>query len=121
MNNPVITGTVHLIEPTKSFGQKGFRKRTLVVEQVNGKFTNYIPIEFLQDACDRVDELSVGDKVTVNYRLVGRKWQKDPQSEVKFFLSAEASGFQRLNAGSGIVAEPVSSDMGFDDDDSAPF
>ncbi len=95
MSDAIISGTVHLIEPTKTFGQKGFRKRLVVLEQDSGqgRFINYIPVEFIQDGCDNVDNLSVGDVVDIKYRLSGRKWQRDPQSEVKFFLSAEALSF----------------------------
>ena len=101
MNQPTVTGTIHLIEPTKTFGQKGFRKRLVVVEQSTGRFTNYLPLEFVQDSCDSVDELKVGDEVCIPYRLTGRKWQRDEQSEVKFFLSAEAMGFDVLNSSGG--------------------
>jgi len=106
MNQPTVTGTVHLIEPTKTYGQKGFRKRLVVVEQSTGRFTNYLPMEFVQESCDTVDELNVGDKVEIPYRLTGRKWQRDPQSEVKFFLSAEAMGFEVISqAGEAAVAD----------------
>jgi len=43
--------------------------------------------------CDTVDQMNVGDEVEVEYRLSGRKWQRDQNSEVKYFLSAEALGF----------------------------
>lgn len=91
-----IRGIVHLIESTKTFGQKGFRKRLVVLEQDNGRFVNYIPLEFIGDACDSCDGLNVGDEIEANYRLSGRKWQRDPQSEVKFFLSAEAMSFRSV-------------------------
>ncbi len=35
----------------------------------------------------------------VAYRLSGRKWQRDAQSDVKYFLSAEATGFQVVKKG----------------------
>lgn len=92
-----IRGVVHLIEATKTFGQKGFRKRLVVLEQDNGRFVNYIPLEFIGDACDSCDNLSVGDEIEANFRLSGRKWQRDPQSEVKFFLSAEALSFRTVS------------------------
>ena len=95
MSEPTVQGVVHLIERTKTFGQKGFRKRLVVLEQDKSKFTNYIPLEFLQDGCDRVDDLNLGDEVEVGYRLSGRKWQRDEHSEVKFFLSAEATSRTR--------------------------
>ncbi len=92
-------GIVHLIEETKTYGQKGFRKRLVVLEQDNGRFANFVPVEFVRDSCDTVDEMSVGNEVEISYQLSGRKWQKDPSSEVKFFLSAEAISFKVLTAG----------------------
>ncbi|MGE0759235.1 MAG: DUF3127 domain-containing protein [Pirellulaceae bacterium] len=97
MSDAKVRGIVHLIDDTKTYGQKGFRKRMVVLEQDNGRFTNYVPLEFTNDGCDSVDDLKVGDEVEVTYRLSGRKWQKDPQSEVKFFLNAEALRFKVLD------------------------
>jgi hypothetical protein len=98
MSEAKVRGVVHLIEETKTFGQKGFRKRTVVLEQDNGRFPQHIPIDFVRDACESVDDLSVGDEVEIAYSLGGRRWQRDPQSEVKFFLSAEAISFKKLSA-----------------------
>jgi hypothetical protein len=125
MSNSKVRGTVHFIEETKTFGQKGFRKRTVVLEQQNGRFSNFIPIEFTNDACDTVDEMKQGDEVDVTYRLSGRKWQKDPTSEVKYFLSAEAMGFNRVGEGSsGMSHDDVNdtfSQAAADDGSDAPF
>jgi len=101
MSNATVTGKVEVIEETKTYGQKGFRKRMVVLEQDNGRFTNYIPVEFIQDGCDSVDQMNVGDEVEITYRLSGRKWQRDPNSEVKYFLSAEGMSFNVLSAASG--------------------
>ncbi|MFM8704209.1 MAG: DUF3127 domain-containing protein [Planctomycetia bacterium] len=73
MKDPTVRGVVHLIEETKTFGQKGFRKRLVVLEQSKGTFTNFIPVEFVKDGCDAVDDLSVGDEIEVNSRLSGRR------------------------------------------------
>ncbi|MCH2212813.1 MAG: DUF3127 domain-containing protein [Fuerstiella sp.] len=100
MSHATVTGIVHVIEETKTYGQNGFRKRLLVLEQDNGRFTSHIPVEFIQDSCDTVDQLKIGDEVEVTYRLNGRKWQRDANSEVKYFLSAEAMGFNVINSGS---------------------
>lgn len=94
MSEPTVRGTVHVIEETKTYGQNGFRKRLMVLEQDKGKFVNYVPVEFTQDACDSINGLSIGDDVEVTYRLNGRKWQKDANSEVKFFLNAEGMSFK---------------------------
>lgn len=110
-----VSGVVHLIEPTKTYGAKGFRKRTVVLEQDFGSFTNYIPMDFTKDNCDAVDSLHVGDEITVEYRLNGRKWQKDEASEVKFFLNAEGMSFdvERL------ANKPAAA--GGDDGEETPF
>jgi hypothetical protein len=123
MSNPKIRGVIHLIEETKTFGQKGFRKRTVVLEQSNGRFANYIPLDFTNEGCDLVDDLRTGDEVDITYRLGGRKWQKDASSEVKFFLSAEAISFTKVGANSPSFDEDdINSEFsqaGADDD--APF
>jgi len=127
MSDWTVRGTVHLIEETKTFGQKGFRKRLVVLEQDKGKFINYIPLEFIQDGCDAVDELKVGDEIDVPFRLSGRKWQRDPNSEVKFFLSAEATGFKTVRpsrAGGKFDDQPPppsESEAPADEDWSSPF
>ena len=122
MSDATVRGIVHVIEETKTYGQNGFRKRVVVLEQDLKSFTNYIPLEFTRDACDTVDELNVGDDVEVQYRLNGRKWQKDPSSEVKFFLNAEALGFKVTNKKSD--AEGTDANDAFAeaaDDDEPPF
>lgn len=111
----IVRGVVHLIEETKTYGQKGFRKRLVVLEKDNGRFTNHIPIDFLRDACDTVDEMKVGDEVEISYQLSGRKWQRDANSEVKFFLSAEAFSFKVLSGGeaSSSAKDPAAANDAF--------
>jgi hypothetical protein len=94
MSDPSVTGVVHLIEETKTYGSKGFRKRLVVLEQDKGSFTNFVPVEFTRDSCDSVDEINEGDEVEITYRLNGRRWQKDANSEVKFFVNVEATSFK---------------------------
>ena len=53
-----------------------------------------------------MDELRPGDEVEVAYRLSGRKWQRDERSEVKYFLSAEATDFKVLKKGGQGDARP---------------
>jgi hypothetical protein len=123
MSDGKIRGVVHFIDDTKSYGQKGFRKRLVVLEQDKGRFTNYVPLEFVQDGCDSADQLNVGDEVEIEYRLSGRKWQRDPSSEVKYFLSAEALSFSVLTGGQPASGtEDVNSQLAeIDDDDDIPF
>ena len=126
MSDSTVRGKVHLIEETKTYGQKGFRKRLVVLEQDNERFTNYIPLEFIHEGCDSVDDLNMGDEVEITYRLSGRKWQRDANSEVKYFLNAEATGFKVLGKGDESYDEgppPVRDDAEapHDADEEIPF
>lgn len=98
MSDGKVSGKVHFIDETKTFGQNGFRKRVVVLEQDNGRFTNYVPIEFIQDSCDSVDSLKVGDEAEITFQLSGRKWQRDAASEVKYFLNAQANSFKVIGS-----------------------
>ncbi len=122
MSTPTVTGVVEVIEETKTWGQKGFRSRLVVLKQDGGRFTNYIPLKFIQDGCDTVDELKVGQTIEATYRLSGRKWQRDEQSEVKYFLDAEAMSFRVMDGEGG---GPSPSDGNFassgDPDEEVPF
>ena len=123
MSDAKVRGVVHVIEETKTFGQKGFRKRLVVLEQDTGRFTNYLPIEFIRDDCDSIDSLNVGDEIEVSYRLSGRKWQRDANSEVKYFLSAEATSFEVLGKRPDADAASVNDqfDEAEQDDTDIPF
>jgi hypothetical protein len=111
MSDAKVQGIVSVIEETKTYGQKGFRKRLVVLEQEKGSFTNYVPVDFIKDACDSVDEMKVGDEVEITYRLSGRKWQRDANSEVRYFLNAEALSFRIL--GDKPQANPEAMNDGF--------
>ncbi|MEE3219498.1 MAG: DUF3127 domain-containing protein [Planctomycetota bacterium] len=125
MSDAKVRGNVHLIEETKTYGKNDFRKRVVVLEQDKGRFTNYIPVEFVHESCDAVDELKVGDDVEVAYRLSGRRWQKDPGSEVKFFVNVEATEFKVLASPTVVAGEtaggPLPDESEAPSDEDIPF
>lgn len=114
-----VSGKVHAIGETATFGTNGFRKREVVLEQDNGRFTSYIPVDFIQDGCDSVDSLKIGDEAEITFTLTGRKWQKDEASSVRYFLNAQASSFKVL--GSQAVYGEEGGSQASPDDDDVPF
>lgn len=67
-----------------------FRKREFVVEySENPQYAEFIKFELIQDKCDLLDDLKIGQDVDVYFNLRGRKWT-DPQGEVKYFNSLQA-------------------------------
>lgn len=88
-------GTVDMDGGVKEFGQKGFRKRELVLcPDKDAKYPQYLPVQLLRDDCDA--DVGIGDKVKVEVMLTGRKWQKDEHTEPRCFLSAEVTQFRVL-------------------------
>lgn len=128
-----IRGTVHVVGQVQTFG-RGFRKRTVVLTQDDGQYTNYVPIDFVRDDCESVDTMAVGDEVEVEFELRGRQWQKSPNDEVKYFMNAEGRSWKKIasdpypqvdpepepqvnyDAATGTYVPPVG-----DDDEEVPF
>jgi hypothetical protein len=73
-----------------------FRKREFVLEYIESQYPEFIKFEAIQDKCELLEKLSIGDQVNVDFNLKGRKWT-NPQGEVKYFNSLQAwkiSGMQ---------------------------
>lgn len=124
MSEVKVQGVVSVVEETKTYGSNGFQKRLVVLEQNDGRFANLIPLEFIKENCSKADGLNVGDNVEVSYKLSGRKWQRDPNSEVKYFLSAEALSFKVLSGGGGEQTDVASANDAFSqsyDENDIPF
>lgn len=117
-DEPKFTGAVHFIDETREYGQRGFRKRMVVLVEENDRFPSYVPFELIQANCELADDLEIGDQVEITYRLSGRKWQRDEKSEVKYFLSAEAIALQVL---AKKPEEAADAPPPFDENDSVPF
>ena len=113
-----VKGVIHNIGETQSIGQKGFRKRLVALEQDNGRYTNYVPIEFTSDDCDLVDDLNVGDEVEITFHINGRKWQKDPAAPVQYFCALQAQKWVVLmSVGVSDGSEPMEANP----EDEQPF
>lgn len=67
-----------------------FRKREFVIEYAeNPQYPEFVKFELIQANCDLLDSVEIGDHVSVNFNLKGRKWT-DPKGEVKYFNSLQA-------------------------------
>lgn len=71
-----ISGMIHAINDTESFGTKGFKKRKFVLHQPNRKdsrFDQFIELEFQRDRCGKLDAFNVSETVTVKFDINGRE------------------------------------------------
>lgn len=86
-----------------------FKKREFVVEYAdNPQYPEFVKFELIQDKCDLIDGLTVGQEVDVHFNLRGRKWT-DPKGEVKYFNSLQA---WRIDPASAAAPPPPSDDSG---------
>ena len=92
-----LQGEVKVKGETQTFGEKGFRKRDLVIT-TDEQYPQDILIEFVQDKTDLLDSFKIGDNVKVGINVRGREWT-NPKGEVKYFNSIQG---WRIEAGSEV-------------------
>ena len=73
-----------------------FKKRELVVA-TEEQYPQYISINFVQDKCDLLNDLNVGDAVKVSINLRGREWV-DAQGEIKYFNDIQGWRVEKTGA-----------------------
>jgi hypothetical protein len=79
-----VTGIVKSVGNIESFGSNGFQKRDLIVTIPDDKYPQHINLEFQQDKCDLLNNLKIGQEITVNVNLRGKEWVS-PQGVTKYF------------------------------------
>jgi len=68
-----LKGTVKHIGATETVGTKGFQKRIIVIT-TDEKYPQHIPVEFVQDKCNLLDDIAEGETVDVSINLRGSEW-----------------------------------------------
>ena len=120
MSKVKVEGTVHAVGAVQSFGAKGFRKREVVVESKSGKFSDFIPVEFQNDLVDTSSDLQVDEHIVIDGFVTGRKWQRDPNSEVKYFCGVRAVSFA-VNGVNQVKEPDATPAYELDDSSEIPF
>jgi hypothetical protein len=99
-----IIGTVYRIFETQQINAT-FRKREFVVEySENPNYPQYIKFEAIQEKCDDLNNIKIGDRVEVSFNLKGRKWI-NPQNQEVFFNTLDAWRIVKLD--SSMTSTPV--------------
>jgi|YNPMSStandDraft_2_1061718.scaffolds.fasta_scaffold05280_2 hypothetical protein len=99
-----IIGTVYRIFETQQINAT-FRKREFVVEySENPNYPQYIKFEAIQEKCDDLNNIKIGDRVEVSFNLKGRKWI-NPQNQEIFFNTLDAWRIVKLD--SSMTSTPV--------------
>lgn len=121
-------GKIKIIGETQTFGEKGFRKREVVLTtELDSKYPQNILIEFVQDKCDILDGCFVGQDVKIDINIRGREWT-NPQGEVKYFntiqgwrLNVVGGGNEQQAASPPADAFEPQNELNEEDHDDLPF
>jgi hypothetical protein len=112
-----LQGTIIEIAPTQQISDK-FKKREFVVEKKednnNGQvWTETIKFQTVQNKCELLDTLQVGDSVNVSFNIKGNKWEKNGQ--ISYFNNLDAWRIEKGGASNfdGVDAAPPA-DTNFD-------
>ena len=84
-----VTGRIHAIFDTAQVSERFTKREFVVVLADNPKYPQLVQFQLTGDRVGQLDELRVGDEVTIEFSLRGREW-KSPKGEVKYFNSLDA-------------------------------
>jgi len=92
-----IKGNIEYVGETTRFSDK-FVARDLVLEvrdEHNGtEYVNYIKLQLVNDRCDLVNGLELGDEVRVGFYFRGRKVHQE--GEVKYYTNLNAWKIEKV-------------------------
>ena len=97
-----VSGKIKWLDETKTYGEKGFRKREVVIT-TEERYPQHILVEFIQDNCDLLDSFQIGQNVKIGINIRGREWV-NPQGETKYFNSIQVGVLMLFR----IILKPIS-------------
>ena len=122
-----VSGKIKVLGDIKTFGDNGFRKREVVIT-TQEQYPQHLLIEFVQDRCELLDSLNIGENVKISINLRGREWE-NPQGDVKYFNSIHGWRIEKEDSsGNDTIPSPdeapgfeVKSDDDKEVEDDLPF
>ncbi len=122
-----VLGKIKMIGETQTFGDKGFKKREVVVT-TEEQYPQHIMVEFIQDKTDLLNNFQVGQNVKISVNLRGREWVS-PQGETKYFNTIQGWRVETVQEGAQGNMAPVAptqtfapaTDLNDEDHDDLPF
>lgn len=89
-----VTGKVKFVSAEQQVSTS-FKKRELVIT-TDEQYPQSILIEFMQDKCDLLNNILVGQDIKVGINLGGREWV-NPAGETKYFNSIKGWKIDRVS------------------------
>ena len=113
-----LKGVLKVINDTNIISEK-FKKREFVLTDDSSDYPQDIALQLTQDNCDKLNNVSVGDRLLVKFNLRGRAWNDPKTGKDRYFNSLDAWFIQKQDENASPTPAPV--DMNEDDSDGLPF
>lgn len=69
-----LVGKIIVIGNTETVGSAGTFKKRLIVIETDEKYSQKVPLDFVQDKCDLLDNFSIGQDVEISYNIRGNEY-----------------------------------------------
>ena len=112
-----VQGKIKVINQTQTFGEKGFKKREVVIT-TDDQYPQHISVEFIQDKCDMLDKYKVGQDVKIGVNLLGREWI-NKEGVAKYFNTIQ--GWRIEQVGDSVSANVKTNSSISQEDTGLPF
>ena len=89
-----IKGSVKVLNETVVISDK-FKKREFVLTDDSSEYPQDIQFQLTQDNVSKLDNVSVGDRLTVKFNLRGRAWNDPKTGNDRYFNSLDAWFIQK--------------------------
>ena len=90
-----IIGKIKVLNKTQTIGDKGFRKREVVIT-TEEQYPQHILIEFIQEKCDLLNEYAIGQEVKISLNIRGREWIS-PEGVTRYFNAIQGWRIELVN------------------------
>ena len=94
-----------------------FRIRELILETIDGQYTQLIKFQLTQNNCEKLDGFNEGDDIKVTFSLRGREYTKDDRTS--YFTNLDAWKIENATS-SQQAAVPAASESSFPSPDDQP-
>ena len=100
-----IEGTIKSVGSEQIVSEK-FKKREIVLDVQDGKYSQFIKLEFVQGNCAFLDGFASGENVEISFSVKGREWV-DRNGQAQYFNTLQ--GFSIKRAGQNPAPSPQKS------------
>lgn len=98
-----------------------FKKREFVVTDNSGKYPQTILLQVVQDRCEILDKVKVGQLVEVSFFLNGREWTNPKDGVVRYFNSLDAWKVEPLVGDKPVETSKTEENFVSEVEDGLPF